>query len=249
MKKIFISFLSFSILFLSNNGFSQSFVDQSGNTYKTVKIGSHIWMAENLTTDRYANGEKIEFETSVGWYVSKPSYTSLTNGQFLYSWEAIKDSRGIAPEGWHVPTSSEWKELISYCNNPDDLKSAIGWPTNTIGGYYENILCPNCKNWNSEYKRKVACQRCMDTRRIKGNYIPKKNVTNNGNNRLGFNIKNLGNLEKGEFNKSELFWTSELDTENCGSICGNAFIFSLFGNYISSLKHHEYMLPIRLVKD
>ena len=164
MKKTIFVFALVYLNFYTNNCFSQNkstnteyLTDQAGNSYKTVRIGNHVWMAENLKTNRYANGDEIKFENKVSWYIGDPIFVVLKNGQYLYSWEAIKDNRGIAPQGWHVPTPSEWQELISYCRNNADLKSTTGWPSAEYGGYYSTITCPNCRNWNSEYKRKVAC--------------------------------------------------------------------------------------------
>jgi uncharacterized protein (TIGR02145 family) len=184
----------------------------SGNAYKTVKIGTHIWMAENFKTTHFANGDLIQKSAeNVGWYVNKPIFVELSNGQYLYSWEAIIDSRGIAPSGWHVPSPSEWEELISYCSSSSDIKSITGW-------------------------------------------------TKKGNNKLGFNIKPLGHLSGGYYIngnlQDQIFWSSMLNTDpkECGSVCGNSFLFHAENPFtgspdIISSKHHNYMLPLRLVKD
>ncbi len=55
---------------------------------------------ENLETSAYCN------------YNNDSSYVS-TNGR-LYNWYTVKDSRKIAPKGWHVPTDEEWKKLEDY---------------------------------------------------------------------------------------------------------------------------------------
>jgi uncharacterized protein (TIGR02145 family) len=254
MKKIFLLVFYFTIFIIPKISQAQinvgSFTDQSGNSYKTVKIGNQIWMAENLRTTRYSNGENIEFGKA-SWYIDDPMYISLTNGQYLYSWEAIKDGRGIAPQGWHVPSKSEWEVLYSYCRSNADLKSKTGWPIAEYGGYYKTVTCPNCSNWNSEYRRKVACHVCKDNRTIQGSYVNKTTEATNGNDRFGFNIKNLGIYEEGKYVNSNVFWTSELDTnpQHCGSVCGNAFMFDVSFFYVTYRKHHENLLPVRLIKD
>lgn len=98
-------------------------VDIDGNAYKTIKIGNQVWMAENLKTTRYRNGEAIpNVKNGTQW-------AALTTGAWcdynnfavngnkfghLYNWYAVSDPRNLAPEGWHVPTNAEWTELENY---------------------------------------------------------------------------------------------------------------------------------------
>jgi uncharacterized protein (TIGR02145 family) len=100
-------------------------VDQDGNSYKTIVIGTQTWMAENLRTTKYRNGDSIpEIADSIVWgnsvsgaHCNYRNYNSVemiaTYGR-LYNWYAVDDSRNIAPEGWHVPTNEEWTTLINY---------------------------------------------------------------------------------------------------------------------------------------
>ena len=107
--------------------------DIDGNIYPTVKIGEQIWMAENLKTTHYANGNSIQlvsdnyywdnlgnndYDKAYCWYnndkASKDIYGALytyaaaTNGN-SYGY----DVQGVCPNGWHLPNNSEWSELIS----------------------------------------------------------------------------------------------------------------------------------------
>jgi len=98
--------------------------DYDGNIYKTITIGTHTWMAENLRTTKYRNGDLIDNVTdnaawialSTGAYCwnnnDVASYKAIYGA--LYNWYAVADSRKIAPEGWHVPTDAEWTTLIDY---------------------------------------------------------------------------------------------------------------------------------------
>jgi uncharacterized protein (TIGR02145 family) len=99
-------------------------IDQDANTYKTIKIGTQTWMAENLKTRRYRNGNIIPLVTNI------PTWGSLTTGascwQFndsslsncpygmLYNWYAVSDSRGLCPTGWHVPSDDEFSTLTTF---------------------------------------------------------------------------------------------------------------------------------------
>jgi uncharacterized protein (TIGR02145 family) len=102
-----------------------SLTDQNGNIYKTVTIGSQTWMAENLRTTKYRNGDDIpEVTDSTTWInLSAGAYcnyqntnnidTIATYGR-LYNWAAVTDNRSIAPTGWHMPIHDEWRILETY---------------------------------------------------------------------------------------------------------------------------------------
>jgi uncharacterized protein (TIGR02145 family) len=96
--------------------------DIDGNIYKIVKIGDQYWMAENLKAIHYRNGDEIpNVADNTDWenlliggycaYNNNDDY--ITTYGLLYNWYAVDDSRNIAPEGWHVPTYSEWQTLIN----------------------------------------------------------------------------------------------------------------------------------------
>ncbi len=98
--------------------------DIDGNVYKTVKIGSQVWMAENLKTTRYNDGTEIPYESDEkDWKnLSTDSYccfwnikTNRTVARFglLYNWYAVNTGK-LAPFGWHVPTAAEWEILEKY---------------------------------------------------------------------------------------------------------------------------------------
>jgi uncharacterized protein (TIGR02145 family) len=99
--------------------------DQDGNTYKTITIGSQTWMAENLRTTKYRNGDPIPNITdNAAWTAAttgaysnyKNSTNKNTNNIYggLYNWFAVSDNRNIAPQGWHVPTDSELTDLTTF---------------------------------------------------------------------------------------------------------------------------------------
>ncbi|NVN94015.1 MAG: fibrobacter succinogenes major paralogous domain-containing protein [Bacteroidetes bacterium] len=100
-----------------------TFTDYSdGNTYKTVKIGNQTWMAENLKTTHYKNGNAIPKVTdNTVWaalatgaycdYNNTPA-SSATYG-LLYNWFTV-NTGNLCPIGWHVPSDAEWKILITY---------------------------------------------------------------------------------------------------------------------------------------
>jgi len=97
--------------------------DIDGNVYKTVTIGTQVWMAENLKTTKYRNGDPIPNITNgpewnnlkTGAYCNYNNDIAISNkyGKY-YNWYTVNDPRGIAPSGWHVPSVSEWETLEIY---------------------------------------------------------------------------------------------------------------------------------------
>jgi uncharacterized protein (TIGR02145 family) len=105
------------ILFSCNNK------DYDGNVYPIVDIGSQKWMGANLKVTHYRNGDPIPRVTdSATWanlttgaycdYNNDPD-NAITYGR-LYNWYAVNDSRGLAPEGWRIPTYYDFVELDNF---------------------------------------------------------------------------------------------------------------------------------------
>jgi uncharacterized protein (TIGR02145 family) len=97
--------------------------DNDGNTYKTIIIGTQTWMAENLKTTKYSNGNAIPTNlTDEAWSAAyMGAYAIYNNDEAnkttygkLYNWYAVADSRNLCPVGWHVPTDAEWTTLENY---------------------------------------------------------------------------------------------------------------------------------------
>jgi uncharacterized protein (TIGR02145 family) len=125
---------------LSNPGAGVSF---DGYTYSSVVLGNgQEWMAENLRTTTYANGDPIPNVTDdVQW-------SGLTTGAWahynhnsqyenpygkLYNWFTVNDPRNACPTGWHVPTDADWNLLIGYLD-PLYIPNATGEQSAVAGG-------------------------------------------------------------------------------------------------------------------
>ena len=104
--------------------------DIDGNIYTTVKIGTQTWMAENLKTTKYRNGDLIGTTTPATLNISAetaPKYQWASAGiesnvatyGRLYTWYAATDSRGICPTGLHLPTDAEWTTLTTFLGGTD----------------------------------------------------------------------------------------------------------------------------------
>ena len=113
-----------------------------GYTYATVVLGNgQEWMAENLRTTTYANGDPIQQVTdgdewsaiSTGaWahYVNNASYEDPYGK--LYNWYAVADPRNVCPTNWHVPTDAEWTVLTDYLGG----ESVAGGKMKSTGTQY-----------------------------------------------------------------------------------------------------------------
>lgn len=111
------------------------------NSYKTVKIGAQEWMAENLRTTRYRNGDSITNATSdTAWmklktaaYCNYDYKDPQIYGRF-YNWYTLNDSRKIAPTGWHIPTDAEWDTLINFLGG--DTQAGLKLQISGYGQYW-----------------------------------------------------------------------------------------------------------------
>jgi uncharacterized protein (TIGR02145 family) len=118
--------------------------DIDGNEYATIVIGSQRWMAENLRTATYANGDPIPNVTdSIQWFSLNTGawvhYDNNSNYNYpygkLYNLEALTDPRNACPTNWHVPTEAEWSTLVNYLD-PDNLYSTVGRKMKSTGTQY-----------------------------------------------------------------------------------------------------------------
>jgi uncharacterized protein (TIGR02145 family) len=86
----------------------------------SVTIGTQVWTDKNLDVTSYRNGDVIPQVTDAtewaglttgAWcYYNNDPLNGAIYGK-LYNWYAVNDPRGLAPQGWHIPTDAEWKTL------------------------------------------------------------------------------------------------------------------------------------------
>ena len=121
---------------------------RDGQTYKTVKIGSRVWMAENLnyeTANSYCYNDSAEYCEKYGrlytWAAAMDSAgTWSANGKgcgYNKTCSPTYPVRGVCPDGWHLPAQTEWNSLFSavggQSNAGKKLKSTSGWNENGNG--------------------------------------------------------------------------------------------------------------------
>jgi uncharacterized protein (TIGR02145 family) len=120
--------------------------DIDGNVYQTIIIGNQTWMAENLKVTHFRNGDSISNPKDIYDWISINKaafsiYNDLNSNSNvygkLYNYYAVTDERGICPNGWHIPDTTEWTELIHSLGGMElaggKLKSKELWNTPNVG--------------------------------------------------------------------------------------------------------------------
>ena len=133
-----------ALFFFLDHLFSQAQTSKSSSfkhSILEVKIGKQVWMTKNLNLSRFKNGELIpEAKTAEEWKCAcEKGLPACCYYEFkrkkhkkygrLYNWYAVSDSRGLAPNGWHIPDVSEWGHLSEFAGSRAGimLKSSKGW--------------------------------------------------------------------------------------------------------------------------
>jgi uncharacterized protein (TIGR02145 family) len=116
--------------------------ERDGQTYKTVKIGDQVWMAENLNIaapNSYCYHDSAEYCSKYGrlynWAGAMDAEgkwsTNSVNCRYTGECSPTYPVRGACPEGWHLPDSTEWGKLLTAVGGLDVaakmLKSTSGW--------------------------------------------------------------------------------------------------------------------------
>jgi uncharacterized protein (TIGR02145 family) len=143
-----------SIIFYQPTPQTGTFIDsRDGKTYKTVKIGNQVWMAENLA-----------YDTGSGCWAYENYKSNLDVYGYLYTWSAACNA---CPDGWHLPSDAEWAALEVYLQNngynfdgvettgndrtthnktAKSLASETGWASSSVEGAVGNTDYPEYKN-------------------------------------------------------------------------------------------------------
>jgi uncharacterized protein (TIGR02145 family) len=124
-----------------------STVNYGGHDYDLVAIGTQCWFAENLRTTSYVNGDTISANLSDSQWSTTSSGATAIYGEGssevydgsddevsnleaygrLYNAYAVTDSRGLCPNGWHIPTDGEWMMLEMELGMSTAEANSTGW--------------------------------------------------------------------------------------------------------------------------
>ena len=222
MKKWLICFCALGFLSVSQAAPAKgSFKDsRDGKTYKTVKIGNQTWMAENLN---------LHMDNS--WCYERKTENCKKYGR-LYTW---KKAEKACPEGWHLPSRGEWRNLVSYMS--ENSKDKPG----------------NALRAKDDWKTKKRKKKMYDQHTGEAIYLDEYEVINTGTDEFGFAALPAGYVDhKGRFVKikeNTVFWAS---TKEKGKKVKKAYNRQLeFGTdtFYESLNSTESAFSVRCVKD
>ena len=134
MKKnnLILTIVLLTVTLFSTSGYAQN-----------VTIGTQVWTSKNLNVSTYRNGDVIpQVQDANAWknlttgawcYYDNDASNGTKYGK-LYNWYAVNDPRGLAPNGYHIPTDEEWTKLTDYLGGESEagkkMKSTSGWKDN-----------------------------------------------------------------------------------------------------------------------
>jgi uncharacterized protein (TIGR02145 family) len=133
--------------------FTTKVADVDGNQYNIVKIGTQVWMVENLKTTKYNDNSAIPNVTGnaawvalttpgYAWYSNDAAYYKPISGA-LYNWHAVKTGK-LCPTGWHVPTDADFNALEIGLGLPQAQADVWGWRGTDHGKQLKNTT-----GWNA----------------------------------------------------------------------------------------------------
>ena len=109
----------------------------------SVTICNQIWTTNNLDVTTYRNGDAIPQVTdATAWinlttgawcYYNNDPANGTIYGK-LYNWYAVNDPRGLAPQGWHVPSDAEWNKLVKCIDPSADTACQQGCTQSVTAG-------------------------------------------------------------------------------------------------------------------
>lgn len=208
--------------------YSGTVTDIEGNVYNTIQIGNQLWMADNLRTTKYRDGDAIKDTTgSTTWeLLDEGAYCSYNHDDNfvslygrLYNWFAVNDHRGLAPDGWHIPSDDEWKELEEYLGMSQEETDMVGSRENNEVG----LKLKSTSGWYDE---------------------------GNGTNESGFTAVpsgfcgNYGDFDGDGYDA--IFWSSTLSSEGVPWRRGLGFIAIGVARYSNG---KNYGFSVRCIKD
>jgi len=140
-------------------------IKQPTSEFKTCTVDGKVWMSENLNVITFNNGDSIKEAKTPGEWMesgknSTPAWCYYDNDKKLgklYNWHAVTDKRGLAPNGFTIPSETDFISLIKNQGGKKlastKLKSISGWANNQNGSNESglNILPSGLRSYNGAF--------------------------------------------------------------------------------------------------
>jgi hypothetical protein len=180
MKKVGLIFIPVVMITISCGSKSSNEASTISDSSKTkelsltneVAIDKYVWMETNLNVDKFRNGDPIpEARTKEDWLSAakngKPAWCYYeNNGEKygkLYNWYAVNDPRGLAPEGWHIPSDEELMDRVYYSDFPrllggfrwhdnESSNSGLFWAEGEAGFWWSSTE----SGWDDAWSRSIS---------------------------------------------------------------------------------------------
>lgn len=130
-------------------------IPYGGQVYHTVPIGEQCWLRENMNIGDLVNTEAGQSNNEI---IEKFCYDDLPENcekyGGLYMWHEmmayipIQGSQGICPNGWHIPSDDEWKELEGYTDSQYGIGNPV-WDENFYRGFDTGKRLKALLGWNN----------------------------------------------------------------------------------------------------
>lgn len=135
--------------------------------YDDVIIGNQTWSERNLQSTFFRNGDSIfhaktnedwmkAFENQIpAWCYYENNPTTEEKYGKLYNWHAVNDPRGLAPEGWKIPSENDYQKLVNQLGGNElastKLKSTEYWNKEGTDEYNFNALPGGYRHSESKF--------------------------------------------------------------------------------------------------
>jgi len=130
---------------------NDSVKDIDSNYYHTIKLGTQIWMKENLKVTKYNDGKVIPYiQNKSEWInLNTDGYSILNNDtvnpKYYYNYKVVTNHSNVCPVDWRIPDSTDWRILENYSQTVNDDFFISYYPVNDTIHLRKNEI----NIWNS----------------------------------------------------------------------------------------------------
>ena len=220
--------------------------DIDGNVYNTVWIGQQCWMKENLRTTRYADNTEILAGDTYSYtepyrYAPNNDEANVSTYGYLYNWSAVMHGaasstenpsgvQGICPEGWHVPSDSEWTQLTDY------VSSQSQYVCGSDNTHIAKALAATTGWYEDEFSAGIGCA------------VGNDQSTNNATGFSALPASDYYGSDDDDFGNSARFW-SATEHDNYIEIAYSPQLYYYYAGVGRGLSYKEDGLSVRCLRD